>query len=281
MHITVCRILIITSIIVVNALALINISIGNITRAVYGSRAVETGTEISTDFWIKPRVAVNYPNGGEELTKGDIITIKWKAESSDRNAEIKISIKASFDDGESYAEEIATNIENSGSYEWKLDRVAGDVRIKVSAIDTNNLSNTDESKSFSINKKDDDKEDKDDKESDDKDVDATAIEVPLEPLLLEQALPDTQQGISSDDLGIGGTVSGEASVSADETLQEEADNLGQESEIIAGDESQEVQNESEEEILSEEDASISKEQDSENSGSARDSEEDDGNLVDE
>jgi len=93
-----------------------------------------------------PSVKVLAPAGGESLTPGSTYRIKWQA--TDNVAVAKITIYLYQTSG--LASVIASNIQNTGYYDWTVPDNPGSYFIRIVAVDTSGNTGTADSQQFTI-----------------------------------------------------------------------------------------------------------------------------------
>jgi hypothetical protein len=73
----------------------------------------------------KPSITLLYPNGGETLNKGSTYDIKWETQNVPATNKVSVTIRrvappALPEEGQEFDPIIFTNLENTGSKEWKV-----------------------------------------------------------------------------------------------------------------------------------------------------------------
>ena len=91
-----------------------------------------------------PIVSHIYPNGGEELTTGEVVDVIWTA--TDDSGVTSVDILLSTDSGATWSETVVEGIANSGTYSWTVSEGASaECRIRVIARDGVGLAAYDDS----------------------------------------------------------------------------------------------------------------------------------------
>ena len=105
-----------------------------ISQKVYTQVIAEGISESDTLDSQPPKITLYTPNGGEVYLPGDSVSITWSATDSSFGSN-PINLFYSIDGGVNYIE-IQTNLENSGSYTWKVpNNPSENVLVKVSGVD--------------------------------------------------------------------------------------------------------------------------------------------------
>ena len=121
--------------------------LGTYNFTIYAVDDTGNGNTSSSSFKVKdntpPDVMVTYPDGGESLSGK--VKVEWNAtDNYYAENELKVTIKYSADNGVSW-HTIASNIDNTGEYEWNTSAVEDGKHylIKISVKDPSNNQGTD------------------------------------------------------------------------------------------------------------------------------------------
>ncbi len=96
-----------------------------------------------------PSVEVTSPSGGETWQYGDMETIEWTTYEAEHPID-SVDLEYSTDDGKSYTE-IATGLDDTGSYDWEIPDVTSDeVIIRAIVHDEGGYSGSDKSEPFTM-----------------------------------------------------------------------------------------------------------------------------------
>lgn len=109
-----------------------------------------SGNTMSTGYWVPPTISFSSPAHNEVWQVGAIETIMWTVTPSDPHATIT-NLKLEYEcDDEAYTE-IHTFSSNPGSYDWTVpESISDSCKIKITATDSNALTNSKESNEFKI-----------------------------------------------------------------------------------------------------------------------------------
>ncbi len=120
----------------------ISVCPNNFTNVGCANVGSQYGSDISNGYFniidaipIERSIRVGFPNGGEELEKGKVYTIKWKGGSEYS----RITIDTIGSDGIAASDGIDAVIANDGSYEWSVPETipSGKYKIKISVCPNN------------------------------------------------------------------------------------------------------------------------------------------------